>query len=185
MLSHHSTSFPSLFYLRLAVTVAGKSQYLDVNGSDVFGINIPLGDVLNSGSFETTYVDEKIRVSRGTLPFLDELRVFMKVQDGILEEESSNFAIPTANYSAADDSGTFAATFQETTANSTSTAADYKSESLGDAASKSKEPYNETNATSTTLVEKDRASSAEQYNTVISTNSTSREIDSDSDFHLK
>jgi hypothetical protein len=72
------------------VTVAGKSRYLDANGADVFGIKIPLGDLLNSGSFETTYVDETIRVSRGTIPFFDELRVFIKVREDGMQKESSN-----------------------------------------------------------------------------------------------
>jgi hypothetical protein len=176
MLSHHTTSFPSLFYLRLAVTVAGKSQYLDVNGSDVFGINIPLGDLLNSGSFETSYVDEKIRVSRGTIPFLDELRVLIKVQDGILEENPSNVATPRANYSAADESGTLASTLDEISADDKN--------SLTDAATKL-EPYNGTNTTPSTLVEKDRVSLVEHNNTVETTNSTSGEVDDGSDFHLK
>ncbi len=84
------------------MTIAGKSRFLDASGADVFGINIPLGDLFNSGSFDTTYVDEKIRVSRVTIPFFDELRVFIKVGEDGKQKEYSNLTT-FSNFTAAEN----------------------------------------------------------------------------------
>lgn len=65
---------------KIVLNVAGRSTILDPAGKDIAEFPIPLGQFLNGGTFETTYVDDTLRISRGQAQnFLDEqLRVFIK-----------------------------------------------------------------------------------------------------------
>ncbi len=150
--SQNSTSL--LFYLLPVVTVAGKSRYLDANGADVFGVKIPLvGDLLNSGSFETTYVDESIRVSRGTVPFFDELRVFIKVREDGIQKESSYVTSPTKDVTVGNE------TFHETLSNDELDSLDYS-------------PHNKTHSEMTPANKKNNDSTRRVGDIVNNTNRT-------------
>jgi hypothetical protein len=61
-----------------AVNVAGESQVLEPNGSDVLGVNVPFGEYLNAGSFDTTFLDDTVRISRTKTGPVDQIRVFIK-----------------------------------------------------------------------------------------------------------
>mmetsp|Transcript_17394 Transcript_17394/g.22611 ORF Transcript_17394/g.22611 Transcript_17394/m.22611 type:complete len:381 (-) Transcript_17394:286-1428(-) len=61
----------------ILLNVAGTSRVLDPAGKDIVGLNIPsLGEFMNTADFETTYIDENVRISRGKLGFVEQLRVF-------------------------------------------------------------------------------------------------------------
>ena len=62
------------------MNLAGESKNLEPTGADVLGINIPFGELLNAGSFETTFLDDSMRVSRSKTGPVDQLRVFVKAE---------------------------------------------------------------------------------------------------------
>jgi len=70
----------------VVLNIAGQTKNLDPNGADVFGLNIPsLSEWMNSGEFDTTYVDQDVRVSRGTIGFLEQTRVFVRKGSHLLD----------------------------------------------------------------------------------------------------
>jgi hypothetical protein len=72
----------------VVVNVAGESKNLEPNGEDVLGINIPFGELLNAGSFDTTFVDDSMRISRSKTGPVDQLRVFVKAMESSSDEET-------------------------------------------------------------------------------------------------
>lgn len=86
-----NSSHSSLSLCVPLVNVAGKSQRLDPEGADVLGINLPFGEFLNAGGFETTYMDDTLRISRSKVGIVDQLRVFVRsnLEQGMSAVESS------------------------------------------------------------------------------------------------
>jgi hypothetical protein len=62
----------------VVLNVAGNNTYLTPNGQDIAGLNFPLGEFIGAGTFETTYMDSSLRISRGKQGFVDQLRVFVR-----------------------------------------------------------------------------------------------------------
>ena len=60
------------------VNIAGTSQILEADGKDVLSFPVPFGEQFQAGSFDTPYMDDKIRVSRSKIGIVDQLRVFVK-----------------------------------------------------------------------------------------------------------
>lgn len=77
----------------IVVNVAGKSQFLEPQGDDVLGLNVPFGDLANFGSFDTTYVDDTLRISRGKTGFVEQLRVFIREDTTTKVSEEFSFMI--------------------------------------------------------------------------------------------
>ena len=79
------------------LNVAGQSTVLDPNGKDVASINLPFASEFgNSGVFQTTYLDDKVRVSRGRVAnAIDQLRVFVRATPLAVEEEVVEVEEPT------------------------------------------------------------------------------------------
>lgn len=77
----------------IVVNVAGKSQYLEPDGADLLGVNVPFGEFLNAGSFDTTYLDDTLRISRSKVGMVDQLRVFSRPPTAVGEEEAVAEAI--------------------------------------------------------------------------------------------
>ena len=83
-----STLVTKLTLQSVVVNVAGTSSVLDPQGKDVASLNVAslnvpsmfdgASDFVNSDSFETTYMDDNLRISRGKLGLVDQLRVFVK-----------------------------------------------------------------------------------------------------------
>jgi hypothetical protein len=77
----------------IVLNVAGKSTFLEADGKDLIGINLPWGEFTNTGEFETTYMDGTLRVSRGKQGPFEQLRVFVRtgteVTAGVVDDIAS------------------------------------------------------------------------------------------------
>mmetsp|Transcript_15303 Transcript_15303/g.31119 ORF Transcript_15303/g.31119 Transcript_15303/m.31119 type:complete len:343 (+) Transcript_15303:155-1183(+) len=95
----------------IVLNVAGDSTYLEPNGADIAGINLPLGEFAGAGTFETTYLDDSLRISRGKQGFVEQLRVFVRsdklaMQDAleeIVEKKASKQAVVDAQIEEEED----------------------------------------------------------------------------------
>lgn len=87
----------------VVLSVAGTSQFLDPNGKDILGINVPMSDFLNTGTFETTYMDKELRISRGKVGLVEQLRVFVRTSGDKVEEDPLNENVGEVTVSGAQD----------------------------------------------------------------------------------
>ncbi|CAJ1925063.1 unnamed protein product [Cylindrotheca closterium] len=87
----------------IVLNIAGKSQYLEPDGADLLGVNVPFGEFLNAGSFETTYLDDELRISRSKVGVVDQLRVFIKVPSTEEVVKEIEEAVETASMEQASD----------------------------------------------------------------------------------
>jgi PAP_fibrillin len=95
----------------IVLNVAGTSSVLKVDGQDVLDLQLPPPIQTeffstNTGRFETTYVDETLRISRSKLLGVDQLRIFVRnvgaaaaETDALNEEEE----VDDASESSTDD----------------------------------------------------------------------------------
>ncbi|KAL7531401.1 hypothetical protein ACHAXR_004020 [Thalassiosira sp. AJA248-18] len=83
-------------WISSVLNVAGTSQYFDPEGADIFGLNNAFGEFINVGTFDTPYVDEDIRISRTSGPVLEQLRVFVRKESTLLENDDGLFDMLTA-----------------------------------------------------------------------------------------
>ncbi|KAI2490189.1 hypothetical protein MHU86_24380 [Fragilaria crotonensis] len=77
----------------VVLNVAGTSQLLDPAGAEILGIDVPFGEFLNTGSFDTTYLDDTLRISRSKLGVVDQLRVFVRagaLDKTVIEEKEAS-----------------------------------------------------------------------------------------------
>ena len=66
---------------------------LDPAGAEILGIDVPFGEFLNTGSFDTTYLDDTLRISRSKLGVVDQLRVFVRagaLDKTVIEEKEAS-----------------------------------------------------------------------------------------------
>jgi hypothetical protein len=82
----------------IVLNVAGNnSTYLEPNGQDIAGLNLPLGEFIGAGTFETTYMDHDLRISRGKQGFVDQLRVFVRTSKLVAQEALEDFVESVTN----------------------------------------------------------------------------------------